>query len=168
MGDWCLEHLGTHLSPSGLWAEEEAVMAMSALLDESCRGIWGVCKAIGVCWGVCVPSLLHVTRDPPCRPELRGESACSPLALIPGRFPSSRKHKPPSSIIHQVLNLSRSHPTPWPCPPPSAPLGKSRVRVSRGAGAGNASGFLGLGVADPFGEGKFNKDSGVSASPSHK
>ncbi|XP_009697954.1 PREDICTED: rho-related GTP-binding protein RhoN [Cariama cristata] len=34
-----------------------------------------------------------------------GESAHSPLTLIPGRFPSSRKHKPPSSIIHQVPNF---------------------------------------------------------------
>lgn len=30
--------------------------------------------------------------------------------LIPGRFPSSRKHKPPSSIIHQVLNFIKEPP----------------------------------------------------------
>lgn len=98
-----------------------------------------------------------------------GESAYSPLILIPGRFPSSRKHKAPSSIIHQVLNFIKK--------PPDTRAGCSTLLPgweSAGSGcpkgrAGSASGFCGLGVGDPsFRGGRFNKDSGVSASPFHK
>lgn len=94
-----------------------------------------VCRA--VLGGLCPlsTSLMSPHADQsPC-----GESANSPLALIPGGFPSSRKHKPPSSIIHQVLNFIEEPPdtlavssTLLPggkVPGPSVPRGQGRKRV---------------------------------------
>lgn len=148
LGSWAGFGQTTHLSPqpvpSGLWAGEGAVTARSALA-ESCSGIRGVCRAPGVqgCAGGAVPPLRRTSVVSPPADKSQswspcGESAYS-LTLIPRRFPSSRKYKPPSSIIHQVLNFIKEPPDSrawcsaflpgWESAGSGRPEGRGRMRV---------------------------------------
>lgn len=70
-----------------------------------------VCRAVleGLYPPLCCTSVVSPHADKSQSQSPCGESAYS-LMLIPGRFPSSRKHKPPSSIIHQVLNFIKEPP----------------------------------------------------------
>lgn len=95
-------------APCGLWAEAGALLPRFGLAEEP----WVFTEHL-VCSAVPHPGL-HLSWEPLCSQDLDlsscRESAHSPLLLSPGRFPSFRKHKPPSSIIHQVLNFIKEPP----------------------------------------------------------
>lgn len=128
----------------------------------------GVCRAPAVL-GDCAP--LCTSAGSPCAHRTWGwsscrESACS-LVPSPGSFPSFLKHKPPSSIIHQVLNFIKEPPDTWAAPfswggkvpGPDIPRSCSRKQVWLPQPR----------VGSPaFGGGRFSKDSGVSVSSFHK
>lgn len=148
------------------------LLLWAVLLAESCKAAWGVCKARprravleGLHPALCCTSVVGPRADKSQGQSPCGESAYSFLVLIPGRFPSSRKHKPPSSIIHQVLNFIKEPPDTragcssllpgWESASLSIPRSHCRKHVRFPWPRGGRS----------FSHrGRFNKDSGVSAS----
>lgn len=61
--------------------------------------------------GAAVPrSVLSISCEPQRRQEPGSENQPLLLSLILGRLPSSRKHKAPPSIIHQVLTFIKEPP----------------------------------------------------------
>lgn len=151
---WALSR-GRLCSPG--WVLQRGLGCLQRL--QRCAG--GLCPTLG-CTSAGSPCA-HRTWDlSSCR-----ESAHSPLLLSPGRFPSFQKHKPPSSIIHQVLNFIKEPPDTWAAPfpwggkvpGPDIPRSCSRKHVwLPGPRVGNPA----------FGGGRFSKDSGVSVSSFHK